>query len=182
MNASIADTLPSIGDQHAFNRTRWDEICADPFLASLDYRFETDQLGHLIMTPPAGFDHSDSQGCLLERLRDLMPANGKARPECPLSTSAGTKAVDAIWISDERLKRSRQGSLLVIAPEICVEVLSPSNTRQEIEEKRRLYFEAGAEEFWICGLDGTMEFYLATAPDRPTTQSALCPSFPSRLG
>ena len=45
------------------------------------------------------------------------------------------------------------------APEICVEVLSPTNSLAEMNEKRALYFEAGAHEVWICGLDGKMEFY-----------------------
>ena len=31
------------------------------------------------------------------------------------------------------------------APEICVEVLSPSNSKPEMEEKRALYFEAGGK-------------------------------------
>jgi hypothetical protein len=30
------------------------------------------------------------------------------------------------------------------APEICVEIISPSNTESEIQEKQALYFEAGA--------------------------------------
>jgi hypothetical protein len=29
----------------------------------------------------------------------------------------------------------------------------------EMNEKRDLYFEAGAQEVWLCGLDGKMEFY-----------------------
>jgi hypothetical protein len=27
-------------------------------------------------------------------------------------------------------------------------------SNQEMDEKRALYFEAGAREVWICGLDG----------------------------
>jgi Uma2 family endonuclease len=63
------------------------------------------------------------------------------------------------------------------APEICVEVLSPSNSKPEMEEKRALYFEAGAQEVWICGLDGKMEFYTADL----SAASRLCPMFPGQL-
>jgi len=181
MGASVAESLPSIGNQHAFNRKRWDELCADPKLASLDYRIETNHLGQIIMTPPAAFDHSDSQGDIGRLLDRLMPGTGRSRPECPISTSGGTRAADVVWISDERLERSRQGSLLVIAPEICVEVLSPSNTRQEIQEKRRLFLEAGADEFWVCGMDGKMEFYLAATPETPSEASRICPGFPGKV-
>jgi hypothetical protein len=34
--------LPVIEDQHRFNRDRWDELLADSFLASLEYKMETD--------------------------------------------------------------------------------------------------------------------------------------------
>jgi Uma2 family endonuclease len=36
-----------------------------------------------------------------------------------------------------------------LAPSIAVEVLSESNTRGEMERKRREYFKAGVEVVWI---------------------------------
>ena len=78
-----------------------------------------------------------------------MSGRGRARPEVPLSTAAGVKAIDAAWISEERLSRARSGELLKMAPEICIEVLSPSNTRGEIEQKKSLYFQAGAEDVGV---------------------------------
>ena len=35
------------------------------------------------------------------------------------------------------------------APELCIEVVSPSNSRKELREKVAAYLEAGAEEVWI---------------------------------
>jgi Uma2 family endonuclease len=35
------------------------------------------------------------------------------------------------------------------APEICVEVTSPSNSRKEMREKIDAYFAAGAKEVWL---------------------------------
>ena len=35
------------------------------------------------------------------------------------------------------------------APEICIEVVSPSNSVKELEEKKTAYLAAGAEEVWI---------------------------------
>jgi Uma2 family endonuclease len=65
------------------------------------------------------------------------------------------------------------------APEICVEIFSPSNTPAEIDEKRALYFDAGATEVWICNLDGSITFFLD--PDDEASTSALCPAFPDRI-
>jgi Uma2 family endonuclease len=172
--------LPAIDDQHRFNRERWDELLADRFLASLDYRIETDRFGQITMMPPPGFHHSRFQAVIVGLLRDLLAGRGNAQPACPLSTSGGVKAVDVIWISHERLRTALAGSLLIEAPEICVEVVSPSNTRPELEEKRRLYFESGAAEVWICGETGEVNFFLAPDPERDAPASLLCPDFPAQ--
>jgi Uma2 family endonuclease len=71
--------------------------------------------------------------------------------------------------------------VLTIAPEICVEVLSPSNLRSEIAEKKRLSFEAGAEAVWICDLEGRLFVYLASDPE-VAERSRLCPSCPEKIG
>jgi Uma2 family endonuclease len=87
--------------------------------------------------------------------------------------------IDVAWIGPEYAARleSQNPVALERAPEICVEVLSPSNSKPEMEEKRALYFEAGAQEIWICGLDGKMEFYTADL----SAASRLCPMFPGQL-
>jgi len=67
------------------------------------------------------------------------------------------------------------------APEICVEVLSPSNTEAEIKEKTALYFDAGAREVWLCAPeDGKMTF-LGSPAAAPTPASKLCPRFPDQI-
>jgi hypothetical protein len=65
---------------------------------------------------------------------------------------------------------------LTTAPEICVGVLSPSNTTAEIDEKRALYFDAGAIEVWVCNLDGAMSFF--SGVNNQISTSSLCPDFP----
>jgi hypothetical protein len=65
------------------------------------------------------------------------------------------------------------------APEICVEVLSPCNTVAEIEEKTALYFDAGAQEVWVCA-SGAMKFS-ARGVARPLKTSRLCPAFPRQV-
>ena len=51
MAAPLAE-LPEIKDWHGFNQLRWIELCADRALAALDYRIETDEFGHIVMSPP----------------------------------------------------------------------------------------------------------------------------------
>jgi Uma2 family endonuclease len=178
MNA--LNELPVIHDQTAFNLDRWDELCADPLLADIDGKIETDRFGQVIMNFPAEFSHGGKQFEIGSALQKFLPG-GKVTVECPISTSEGVKVADAAWISAKRLAKIGGRTALAAAPEICVEVLSPSNTRNEIEEKRRLYFEAGAREVWICERDGRMRFFTKAAPARAAAASALCPQMPSRV-
>lgn len=64
------------------------------------------------------------------------------------------------------------------APEICVEVLSGLNIAREIDEKRALYFAAGALEFWTCDANGSMRFFTA---DAELSASVLVPGFPRHV-
>lgn len=85
--------------------------------------------------------------------------------ECPLSTSDGVKGIDVAWMSFERMTSREGKAFYTKAPEICVEVISPSNTIQEMAHKKALYFEAGALEVWFCSEKGEMSFYLRNEPD-----------------
>lgn len=178
---SEAPAIPEIRDQETFNLDRWDELGDDPVLAALDHRIETDRFGHIIMTPPPGFDHGGFQYAIGRTIEKCVTGTGTIATETPISTSEGVRAADVVWISLERLERAKKRNVLTIAPEICVEVLSPSNLKGEIAEKKRLYFQAGAEEVWICDLEGRIFVYLAAAPDEPA-RSRLCPTCPERLG
>ncbi|MEO0415547.1 MAG: Uma2 family endonuclease [Verrucomicrobiota bacterium] len=179
---SVLATLVSLKDHHQLNRERWRELESDPALARLDQRIETDKYGKIVMMPPPGFEHSCKQGAILRLLEAHMPeGKGLALPECPISTTSGVKGVDAAWLSHERAKSAVADNLLITAPEICIEVISPGNTRQEIEDKKRLYFESGAEEVWICGLDGTMAFFVKEKPEFEASLSSLCPDFPQSV-
>jgi Uma2 family endonuclease len=125
--------LQSSETQTAFNLKRWHEVLNDPDLARLPHRIETDRHGHIIMTPPPAPFHGQKQfrvGSLLER---LLP-HGIVLTECPLSTSDGVKAVDVAWVSSERTQEVKNAVCLTRAPEICIEVVSPSNTAAEMRE------------------------------------------------
>lgn len=177
---SALSKLPAIKDQNAFNLDRWDELCADPLWADIDGKIETNRHGQVIMNFPAEFGHGGAQADLVTLLRQFAP-NGKVTVECPISTSEGVKVADAAWVSPKRLAKIAGRTALAAAPEICIEVLSPSNTRNEIEEKRRLYFEAGAKEVWVCDRKGRLTFFHRAAPAKPTAASKLCPKMPARV-
>jgi Uma2 family endonuclease len=154
---------------------RWQELVDDPELARWPGKVETDRFGRTIMSPPPAFGHVSYAGKIIRWLNELLP-DGRALPETPVLTADGVKVPDVTWISAAYAQEleARKPLVLERAPEICVEVLSPSNSSAEMDEKRALYFEAGAHEVWICDLDGKMEFHTRGL-------SRLCPLFPGQL-
>ena len=171
--------LPQHQAQTAINLRRWAELLADPGLTRIEGRVETDRHGHIIMSPPPAAQHGGMQFEIAYRLRTLM-GRGRVFTECPISTADGVKAADVAWASPERTRELGNRGCFPKAPEIGVEVLSPSNTEAEISEKMALYFDAGAAEVWICGMVGNMEFFIS--PDSaPQPASGLCPQFPARV-
>jgi Uma2 family endonuclease len=167
--------MPAAADP-ATQQERWQKVVNDPLLSELPYKVETNHRGQIILSPHS-LSHSDLQGKVLDLLRDHFE-EGRALPELPVCTNAGVKQVDVAWVSADRLAEMKDtGDPPTLAPQLCVEVMSDSNTMDERHEKRALYREGGAEEVWIVHPDGRVQFFAEEALD----QSALAPSFPNRL-
>jgi Uma2 family endonuclease len=177
--ATLTIELPSHAAQAAFNERRWTELLADAELAKIEGRIETDRHGHIIMSPPPAPSHGSYQARIAFLLQTLL-ARGRVLTECPISTADGVKAADVAWASPEYLGNLGNRTCFPQAPEICVEVLSPSNTDAEIDEKTALYFNAGAQEVWLCASSGAMKF-LAHGSPHPLESSHLCPPFPKQI-
>src|SRR5947207_5221784 len=179
--ASVLDAaeLAESEDQTAFNLAVWTKVLADRFLAGLPHRIETDRYGQIVMSPPPAPEHGEEQAEIVSVLKKLLP-KGHVITECPVSTAEGVKGVDVTWSSKERRRAQRGQICFTQAAEICVEVVSPGNTRRELREKKALFFAAGAEEVWFCHRDRRMEFFRKAAPET-SADSALCPAFPKRI-
>ena len=181
--ATLTIDLPAQEKQTAFNLRRWSQLRTDPILvqelAKFEGRVETDRHGHIIMLPPPGLPHGGFQSEIAYLLRTLLP-DGRVFTECPVSTADGVKGADVVWVSRARLAAKSRKNILIAAPEICVEVLSPDNTRAEMAEKTALYFAAGAREIWLCDRAGMMTFFTSAA-SRGQKSSKLCPEFPRRI-
>jgi Uma2 family endonuclease len=140
----------------------WQEVCDDPILRDLPYKIELDEWGKIVMSP-ASSRHSILQGLMIDAI-NRHKADGLAFPECPIQTSKGVKVPDVVWVSNRFLQEHGQETPFCKAAELCVEVLSPSNSRREMEDKRELYFARGALEVWLCDEQGALSFYDCTGP------------------
>lgn len=157
---------------------RWTELLADPELQKIEGRIETDRHGRILMSPPPAPSHGRFQSKIASLLEQFMPS-GEVITECPLSTADGIRAIDVAWASAKRWQELGDQSCFIHSPEICVEVLSPSNSEAEIREKTALYFDAGAHEVWICDSFGKMSF---VGPGSAVLSSSqICPEFPGKI-
>ncbi|HEV7405761.1 MAG TPA: Uma2 family endonuclease [Chthoniobacteraceae bacterium] len=165
-------------EQTAFNTARWAELVADPQWQRWEGRIETDEYGNVIMMPPPQVIHATAESEIVVLLRQLL---GRAvLTECPISTIEGVKSADVAWMSSEAHAKVKNAPCLPAAPPICVEVLSPSNSRREMIHKKALYFKAGAVEVWFCDRKGKMTFHLSP-DDAGSATSRFCPKFPAQV-
>ena len=156
----------------------WDEVLADRCLQDLPYKIELNKWGNIEMSPALN-QHGMYQGEIAHLLRMLKPA-GYAITECAIETTENVKVPDVAWISFGRFDAAAAPRTVYTdtAPEICVEIVSPSNTQEEQMHKGSLYLQAGAEEFWLCNELGDVRFFDAAGP---LERSRLCPDFPVKI-
>ena len=159
----------------------WEALCEDPALADLPYKVETNERGQLLMSP-ASTPHSLWQAFvtrLLFAATDAAGLGGKVLTEAALLTSQGVKVPDVAWISGAAWNARSNPLLLTQAPDICIEVMSPSNTADEMRAKAALVFACGAREVWILATTGRMAFFDAKGE---RSASSILPGFAAQIG
>ena len=155
---------------------KWQEVCDKRELQDLPYKIELNDLGQIVMSP-ASNDHSFRQSRIIKELLTRM-SSGEVLPECSIDTTDNTKVADVVWFSSAFHEKHGLSTPFAEAPEICVEVLSPSNSREEMRLKSSLYFDAGCKEFWICSTEGSMTFFTS---EGKVDRSELVPDFPAEI-
>lgn len=125
----------------------WAEVLADPCLQGLPYKIELDGYGRIVMTP-ASNHHGRARARLVQRLAALF-GTGDIITECSVATTDGVKVADVAWLSDAFLAEHGEATPYALAPDLCVEMLLPSNSAPAMAAKARLYLAAGAREVWL---------------------------------
>ena len=151
---------------------RWAELVKDPALSDLPYKIEINLWGKVEMTP-ASFWHGRLQASIAAQLAEQL-RHGESLTEVPILTEIGVRVPDVAWGSKYYLEANADASPAARAPEICVEIVSPSNTDDEIRQKIRAYIAAGAREVWIVTEEGRISYH-APSGEQPAS------SFPARL-
>ena len=132
----------------------------DPMVAAIPCKVELNEKGVIEVTPPTT-RHGTIQAYVARELARQRP-EGTAITECPVETDIGMRMPDVVWASAEFMARHGTEKQFRVAPDLCVEVLSPTNTRPEMAAKTAAYLAAGAREVWLVGEDGVPEIHTSS--------------------
>lgn len=119
-------------------------------------RFERTATGELIIMPPAGGETSNRNGRLNQQLFNWTDTDGTG---IAFDSSGGFKlpngadrSPDASWVKLERwnaLTPEQQTKFAPLCPDFVVELLSPSDSLKETQEKMKEYRDNGTRLGWL---------------------------------
>ena len=117
-------------------------------------KYELNQ-GELVVMPPPGRTHARIgariHGTLFlfvneHRLGEVYTEAGYVLSREPEIT---VRQPDVSFLSRDRLQAMPDGTHFGGAPDLAIEVISPSNTAEDLEIKIKQYLAAGSKEVWV---------------------------------
>ncbi len=111
--------------------------------------------GELVQLAPPQHKHYLVQRRLRKLLEEAAGSAGEAGTEFAFRAQPEYeyRVADVAFISKTTWNRIPLDGILAGAPELVIEVLSPSNTEAEILDKKTLCLAIGSREFWIVDID-----------------------------
>jgi Uma2 family endonuclease len=153
-------------------------MTADEFLAlpPLDqYRYAQLIDGELVVTSPKA-GHQDIVFWLAHQIMswiDRGPDRGKVTTMAMRCSPHDVFVPDLVWLRPEHWPTPDAGHLEV-APDLVVEVRSPSTWHRDRDHKRRLYEETGVAELWLVDhVGGAVEVWRRSSPAAPAFDERL---------
>jgi len=149
---------------------QWSEVLANQHFKDLPFKIELNEFGKILMTP-----RSNLQGFIQARiaatLLNDMP-EGEVITECSIETSGGIKVADVVWASTAFMAEFGYDTPYKKAPELCVEIVSPSNSKKEMKQKTELYLAKGAQEIWVVYENTKVDIFTHTGKQSESQFSA----------
>ncbi|HEY0513442.1 MAG TPA: Uma2 family endonuclease [Thermoanaerobaculia bacterium] len=111
--------------------------------------------GRIVPLPPTRPEHGEIELDLGSELRAWARSSGRGRVfggEVGLYIRRNPdtiRAADLIYVSHERYARWKTSTYFDIAPELVVEVLSPTDRRSDVMAKINDYFSIGVDRVWV---------------------------------
>lgn len=116
-----------------------------------------------VSRPKAG--HIRIQRRIRRWLEDVIGQHSPIIVELPFRAlpEYDLRVADVAYVTRERWEEAKDDEDLSGAPDLVIEVLSPSNTASEINEKVALCLENGCREFWV--VDPRLRIVKVSTPD-----------------
>jgi Uma2 family endonuclease len=129
--------------------------------------------GELVMSPAGTYGHGDIIAWLSAKLTIFIREHKLGVVFDGQSgfwmKSGNLRSPDISFLCSERVRslNPKPKGFLQGAPDLAIEVLSPSDTVKDVTEKLADYFESGAKLVWVVNPDNkTLLVYHGTTPDR----------------
>lgn len=135
----------------------WADIVNNPLFESLPFKIELNRFGQILMSPVSN-GHGNMVSQVARALEQGCP-EGEIIIECAMQTTDGVKVADVVWASASFIAEFGRVTPYPQAPEICVEILSPSSTPEEMRIKIDLYLARGAHEVWLVDTDANLRIF-----------------------
>ncbi|HLN64542.1 MAG TPA: Uma2 family endonuclease [Symbiobacteriaceae bacterium] len=167
---------------------------ADYCLLPEDKRYELVE-GDLLLTPAPSVRHQMIVAALLARIYLFADSQGLGRvltaPTDVILSDENVVQPDLLFVSASRLGIMQPHGGVHGAPDLAIEILSPSNPARDQVLKRKLYGKYGVREYWIVDPQGqTVEVLTRTEgglqtwqvfPMSTSLESPLLPGFTVRV-
>jgi Uma2 family endonuclease len=124
---------------------RYRALCTDRLYENIPGKIELDRWGRMVMSPASNY-HGWLQANLV---RALAVLGGRTTTEASVLSAHAVYVADVAWATAEFASRHGTETPFTRAPEICIEIVSPSNSRKGLMEKVEAYLSVGAIEAWI---------------------------------
>lgn len=114
--------------------------------------------GEIIVSPTPKKPHQDTTGnayYLLKTIERQTPDMGEAQIS-PLDVHLDDENVvqpDVFWVSPDSLCKLGEDGYWHGAPDLVIEILSPSTAKRDKDDKFKLYEKYGTREYWLVDLE-----------------------------
>src|SRR5689334_13686605 len=107
--------------------------------------------GEAVFVTYPKWGHERRQGRITNLIKRLSCREGEVRMEMAFRPTQEHQLwrADVAFVRAERADAVGDDEFLISAPELVVEVLSPSNTAVEIDDRRLVCLENGCSSFWV---------------------------------
>ena len=166
--STVAELVHQLGD------IPLDRILVNPPLGSateqdlLNCELNCELVDGILVVKAMGYQESALAAFLIQWINNYLDRNPIglcAAGDGPCALLPGlTRLPDVSFIIRERLAQAKDLTFAPGAPDLCIDVLSKSNTRREISRKIKEYFQHGARLVWVFDVRKQLaEIYLQAA-------------------